>query len=286
MDVIKKIITVKLFIAFIYLIAAIIFSPASFAQQLPLWEFGIGFGALHLPFYRGADTTSNLVVPFPYLVYRGDWFKIDESGVHHRLFISDRAKLELSLSGGVPVPSGDTDSIRAGMPDLDPTVEFGPSLEINLWENERDKRSLWMNLPLRATVSVSAAEIDHQGWAFAPYIEYVLKSRKPGDWKTGLAFGPLYADEEYHNYFYEVTSEFAKPSRLEYHSRGGYSGSRITLTLQKNIREVWLGAFLRFDSLAESAFEDSPLRTSDYYRAVGFAMTWVFTKSRTLVEVD
>src|SRR3972149_1463791 len=157
MDVIKKIITVKLFIAFIYLIAAIIFSPASFAQQLPLWEFGIGFGALHLPFYRGADTTSNLVVPFPYLVYRGDWFKIDESGVHHRLFLSDRAKLELSLSGGVPVPSGDTDSLRAGMPDLDPTVEFGPSLEINLWENERDKRSLWMNLPLRATVSADSS---------------------------------------------------------------------------------------------------------------------------------
>jgi len=281
-----KITTVKLFVILIFLITIISLSSAGLSQQLPLWEAGVGFGALHLPSYRGADTSNNLVIPFPYLIYRGERFNIDEAGVHQRLFKSDYTKLELSLSGGVPVSSGDTDGIRNGMPDLDPTVEIGPSLEIRLWENDLTKRSLMLNLPLRATASVSTSKIDHQGYAFAPYIEYVIKSQQPGNWKVGLAFGPLYADEEYHNYFYEVTSEYATATRPEYHSQGGYSGSRITLTMQKNIGDVWLGTFFRYDSLVQTAFEDSPLVTSDYYHAFGFAMTWVFAKSKTLVKVD
>lgn len=243
-------------------------------------------GALHLPFYRGAETTDDLLIPFPYVIYRGDIFRIDEGGVHQRLFQSDNIKLELSLAGGVPVPSGDTEGVRNGMPDLDPTVEIGPSLEIRLWESEREKRSLMLNLPLRATLSVNTSKLDHQGYAFTPYIEYVVKSRKPGDWKIGLAFGPLYADEEYHNYFYEVEPEFVTASRPEFHSAGGYSGSRVTLTLQKNIGDVWIGAFLRSDYLGEAAFEDSPLVVTDRYNAFGLAMTWIFAKSKTLVEVE
>lgn len=285
-EVSKKITTVKSTLSFLSLITGISFSSVCLSQQLPLWELGVGFGALHLPYYRGSDTTTNFVIPFPYLVYRGDRFNIDESGVHQRLFKSDNVKLELSLAGGVPVASGDTKSVRNGMPDLDPTVEIGPSLEIRLWENNINQRSLMLNLPLRATASVSTSKIDHQGYSFSPYLEYVLRSRTPGSWKVGLAFGPLYADEEYHNYFYEVEPEFATPSRPEYHSEGGYSGSRITLTVQKNIADVWLGAFLRYDSLREAAFQDSPLVTSDYYHAFGFAVTWVFAKSKTLVKVD
>jgi len=285
-DITKKPTTVKLIISLFLLITGLAISPAGLAQQLPLWEMGVGFGALHLPFYRGADTTNNFVIPFPYLVYRGERLNIDESGIHQRLFRSDDIKLELSLAGGVPVSSGDTDSLRNGMPDLDPTVEIGPSLEIKLWENETDNRSVMFNLPFRATVSVSTSELGHQGYAFAPYLEYVVRSRKPGNWKVGLAFGPLYADEEYHNYFYEVTSEYATASRPEYHSQGGYSGSRFTLTMQKNIGDVWLGTFLRYDSLAQAAFEDSPLVATNIYHAFGFAMTWVFAKSKTLVKVE
>lgn len=286
MHSIKNSTAAKLIIAYVILITGISFSSRCFAQQLPLWEFGVGFGALHLPFYRGAESTRNFVIPFPYMIYRGKIFRIDEDGVHQKLFKSDNVKLELSLAGGVPVPSGDTGGVRDGMPDLDPTVEIGPSLEIRLWENEIKNRTLMLGLPFRAAVSVSRSVLDHQGYAFAPYMEYVLESRKPGDWKIGLAFGPLYADAEYHNYFYEVEPEFVTASRPEYHADGGYSGSRITLTLQKNIADVWIGAFLRYDNLEKVAFEDSPLVTSHHYKAVGFAMSWVFAKSKTMVKVD
>ena len=286
LNVIKNTTTVKLGVVNILMITGISYSQPCISQELPLWEFGIGISALHLPFYRGANSTKNFYIPFPYLRYRGNNFNVDEDGVHQKLFKSDNLKLELSLAGGVPVPSGDTNGARDGMPDLAPTVEFGPALEMRLWRNEIYTRSLLLSLPLRAAFSVSSSGIDHQGYTFSPYIQYELLSGEPDYWKVGLAFGPIYADAEYNNYYYEVEPQYATISRPEYHSKGGYSGSRITLTLQKNIADIWLGAFLRYDNLEKAVFDDSPLVKSHHYKAVGIAMSWVFAKSKTMVKVN
>lgn len=55
----------------------------------------------------------------PYLIYRGERFKLDDRGMRGRIFQTDRAKLDLSLAGGVPVPRA-ADGVRAGMPGLSP----------------------------------------------------------------------------------------------------------------------------------------------------------------------
>jgi len=253
------------------------------AQELPLWEVGIGAGVLHLPLYRGVDQNRNFAIPFPIIIYRGNRFSIDEEGAHGYLFRSQDVRLELSLAGGVPVASN-SDSPRVNMPDLDPTVELGPSMEIRLWHDSNRQRSLWLNLPLRTAISVSLDKLGLQGVTFSPYVEYIVESAEPDKWKAGLAWGPLFADNTYHDYFYAVDSAYVTPSRPEYHASSGYSGNRVTLTLQKKNGDLWLGAFVRYDDLNHAVFTDSPLVNSHNYLAIGAGFTYIFSKSDTLVE--
>ena len=63
--------------------------PPALADQLPLWELGVGVAAIDFPDYRGADERTSYVLPFPYVVYRGDIFRIDRDGVRGRFFKSD-----------------------------------------------------------------------------------------------------------------------------------------------------------------------------------------------------
>src|SRR3977135_832036 len=108
---------------------------ASFAHadQLPLWEAGAGFGVTTLPHYRGSDQAKTWVLPVPYLVYRGKELKVDDRRFRDLFFESDRGELEFSRSGSPPVKD---DNARRGMPDLDPTLEIGPSLNIALYRSD------------------------------------------------------------------------------------------------------------------------------------------------------
>lgn len=269
---------------FFIVLCMIIGSGSLKAQQLPLWELGVGLGFLGLPDYRGSDNTGAYAIPYPYIIYRGDTVNIDEGGVRGKIFKSERVKLDISLAGGVPVSSSQ-DGVRAGMPDLAPTAELGPSLDISLWKSQNSRKSVWMRLPVRSTFSVNNMDINHRGWSFSPYIEYIAESRIPGQWKTGFALGPLYADDAYHNYYYEVKPQYVLAGRPLYHANGGYSGSRMTITLQKKIGDLWLGVFTRYDTLELVEFEDSPLVTTKNYLALGAGVTWVFMKSDHLVEL-
>jgi hypothetical protein len=73
------------------------------AEELPLWEAGLGFTGLSLPDYRGSDQQRFYVLPFPYLVYRGDFLRLDSNGLSGWLFHSDRVHLNLSADAAVPV---------------------------------------------------------------------------------------------------------------------------------------------------------------------------------------
>jgi hypothetical protein len=40
------------------------------AEQLPLWEAGVGAAALSFPDYRGSNERQFWLLPFPYIIYR------------------------------------------------------------------------------------------------------------------------------------------------------------------------------------------------------------------------
>lgn len=249
-----------------------------FAQDLPLWEIGIGVAGWYLPDYRGSDESRFYALPFPYPIYRGKVFRAQGTRLSGLLFESDRLKFDLSLSGSLPVNSEDN-TAREGMPDLDFTGEIGPSMEWMIFEKK--SHSLWLKAPLRAVFSVP--DVSYEGLKFAPYLDYEWMSSLLPGWTMSLTLGPIFGTESYHDYFYEVEPQFARADRPEYHPDGGYSGSAIGYGLAKKFKDIRVSSSVRYDRLTDAAFEDSPLVKTRNYFSAGVTLTWFFAKSKTLV---
>lgn len=255
------------------------------AEQKPLWELGFAFAALSAPDYRGSDETRGYLLPLPYIVYRGDILRVERGGIYSRLIDTDRIKLDLSGDAGVPVDSS-KNRARAGMPDLDPVFEVGPSLEICLWRSCAGDRLFQFRLPVRFMFSTNFTSVESRGGLVHPHLNLDWKNVGPGGgWNVGIAGGPIYATERYHDYYYEVQPVFATAARPAFDARGGYSGSRVTFAFSKRFRNVWVGAFARADSLAGARFEDSPLVRRTSWFMTGVSVAWVFAESDTMVDV-
>lgn len=254
------------------------------AFHLPLWEIGAGLGVLNVPHYRGSETNVDVALPFPYIIYRGDFLRVDrEEGIRGKLFENPNLNLDLSLSGSIPVPDTD-EGARSDMPGLDPLVEAGAELTINMWRSEDDDQKFQFVLPFRFVYSVGDPILKYQGWTLSPYINYKIHQRGAQSlMRYNISFGPIYADRRYHEYFYEVSPEFVTPQRPAYDADRGYSGSRITFSVARNTKKYLLGAFARYDNLDHAVFDDSPLvETTDYF-AVGIFFGWIFGTSESKV---
>lgn len=254
------------------------------ADQLPLWEVGIGAAAISFPDYRGSDERTNWLLPLPYFVYRGDFLKADRQKVRGVFFKGGRAELDLSVSGTVPVKSNNN-AARRGMPDLDPTLEIGPSLNLTLYDAADKRQTLELRLPLRAVIASDFRHAHYQGVVFQPQLN--LDTRNVfgnAGWNLGLAAGPVFADRRYHHFIYGVDAPFATATRPAYQGRGGYGGTQFIAALSKRFPQYWVGGFVKYDTLNGAVFDDSPLTKSKNGFTAGFGIAWVFAESKTKVE--
>jgi len=253
------------------------------AAEKPLWELGIGMSALSFPDYRGSDQSSVYAIPFPYLVYRGTFLKADRDGIRGTFFGSDRIELSVSVGASLPVNSDDNQA-RQGMPDLHPTVEIGPSLDLNLWRTHDRRTTLDLRLPVRTVVTVADGMHDI-GWVFSPRLNLdITDVAGLAGWNMGLLAGPMVGSERNHDYFYSVAPQYATPDRPAFDAKGGYAGSQVLMSMSKRYPKYWLGAFVRWDSLKGAAFDDSPLVKSENYFAAGVGVAWILGESSTRVE--
>lgn len=253
--------------------------PSAFADEAASWEVGLGIGAVSAFDYRGSDERRNYVLPVPYFVYRGERLRVDRRGVRGELLETARASFNVSASLGPPADS-DENAARAGMPDLHPTLEIGPSLDVRLRADEDAGRSLSVRLPLRAVIATDLSEADYIGVLFLPHLALDFRNLGPaGGWSLGLSAGPIFASRAYHNYYYAVPSAFATPARPAYDARGGYSGLSFGLTLSKRYSKYWVGTFLRYDNLSGAAFEDSPLLRTRHAFLAGFGVSRILAQS-------
>lgn len=251
--------------------------------ELPLWEFGLGVGALVFNDYRGADTTHAYPVPVPYFIYRGKFLESDRDGLRGKLFHQDRIELNLSVNATTPVRAN---SARAGMPDLRSTVEIGPSLNAHLWHSEDSRAKLDLRLPARTAFTLEA-QPRGIGWFYAPHLNLDLAQHAgPAGWKLGLLAGPLFAERRYDDYFYSVAPQYVTPTRPAYAAPGGYAGTQALVSLTRRFPDHWIGAYLRHDSLGGAAFAQSPLVKRDGYWSGGLAYVWMIGRSQRLVESD
>lgn len=260
-------------------------SAAADVTQQPLWEFGLGVGALAFEDYRGADSAHVYPLPVPMFIYRGEYLRADRDGVRGLLFNQDVLELNVSVNATTPVRSADTPA-RAGMPDLRPTLEIGPSLDWHLWKSVDRRARLDLRMPARAALTVDSAP-QLIGGFFAPRLNLdLLDLGAHRGWDLGLLAGPLYATRRYHAYFYGVAPEYATASRPAFQADGGYSGAEFLMSLSKRFAGCWLGAFVRYDALRGAAFESSPLVRSNSYWATGIGIAWKIGQSDRMVAVS
>ena len=261
-------------------------AASAYADELPLWEAGLGAYALSLPDYRGSDQSRGYLYPLPYLRYRGKLLRMDDRHGLASLLLVEQRRLEfdVSLNASQPAPSGQSDA-RHGMPDLQPTLEIGPVLRIGLWRNAADTDELSLQLPVRAAFAFDSLRPHDIGVVFNPVVDWFMRDAGPGGgWRLGLQAGPLFNDRRYNAYYYQVDPQFAAPGRPAYTASGGYGGTQFTVSLNKRFRSVWASAFVRAYDLHGAVFEDSPLvkRNSALLAGIGFA--YVFAESKARVE--
>lgn len=259
--------------------------PLSRAQDRPLWEVGLGVGAVSFPAYRGSDQSSQYVLPTPYFTYHGKFLKADRHGFRGQLFESERVDLTVSAALSPPAPSRKIRA-REGMPDLQANFEVGPQLDLTLWTSRNHERVLKLLLPLRVAHTLEH-DLQNIGWVFHPKLNLDMRDLPglPG-WNVGLQAGPLFGDRRQHQYFYGVDPVHATAERPAYTARAGFAGMQYLAAVSRRYDRYWVGAFLRYDNLRGARFADSPLVRTRHYWAGGVAVSWILGQSSTRVVVD
>lgn len=238
----------------------------------PLWELGIGLGALRVPHYRGSEQSHDWLLPVPYLVYRGQVFRADREGT--RAVLLDTAGLDFDISADASPPANsDSNRARAGMPDLAATLEIGPNVNLILARGANWKFEL--RVPLRAAVTLGSAARGI-GWTTTPVLNLDVQWQ---GWNLGLQGGPVASARTYHAYYYDVEPVYATPERPAYRSSSGFAGWGATASATGRVGDWWLAAFVRADSVAGATFAASPLITQRNNLTVGLAASWVFKVS-------
>jgi outer membrane protein len=251
------------------------------AEEKPLYEVGFGLGAIGVPKYLGSDEYRVYPGPVPYIVYRGNFFRADREGL--RAVFGDSVELRVSFGGTLPVNSDKNDA-RRGLPDLDPTLEIGPSLDVALWRSPDSKLKLEVQLPVRLPFTVDSSP-DSLGAVFAPRLRFAVRdlSALPG-WTGSVSAGVDYSENKYHDYFYKVAPQFATATRPAFDARGGYTSANVSFSAAKRFSSVWFGIFGQYTTLAGSTIERSPLVRQQNYVTAGFGVAYVFAKSKVMVE--
>ena len=265
---------------FIVVLLFVLFNVSAYSEESPVkvkpsWQLGVGVGGLSLPHYRGSDQSSSYISPIPYLRYNGNRLKVDREGGRYNFYDDKDVRVDVSLAFSLAVDSEDNRA-RTGMFNLGHIIELGPRVQYKLYQSDDNNIRFRFALPLRASFATDFKNTESIGLVFAPYFQ--LRYFNTG-WESAFSLGPVWASEEYHDYFYEVESQYATASRPTYNATSGYSGSRFTFSMSKRFDKIYFGLFAKYDYLKGAVFIDSPLVKQNDSFILGVALSWVFKKS-------
>lgn len=133
---------------------------------------------------------------------------------------------------------------------------------------------------LEARVGVHAAlsaggGVRLRGWVATPYVRAVVPNAGGSGFGVSASISPMFGSRAYHGYLYDVAPAYATPTRPAYDAPGGYAGLQFFLGASRRYGRLYLGGYLRADTLRSAAFVDSPLVRSRGYVAAGLAVAWV-----------
>ncbi len=257
-------------------------------ERKPRWEVGVGGGYLDGFDYPASEDPNRAGIALPYFIYRSPVFRVGDGGVGAVALERARVRLDLSLGGSLSA-SSEGNSARDSMPDLDFLFEFGPKLDVQLYERDSPRfgRTLigW-SAKVRAVVATDLKGFDSAGFVFASGFRLTQRDifGSPVDLLANLE--ATVATEKLHDYFYEVADRFETPDRPAYDAQGGYLGTRLFLALAyRPIDNVRLFAGVGVGQYAGAANEDSPLFETRTNTGIAFGFAWRLFESKDSVQV-
>ena len=249
------------------------------AIEKPLWELGLGAGALVQPQYPGSSEHQTRGLGLPYVVYRGDVLRIGD-GQAARAVAAENSFYELSLSFAAAFDAdSDGNELRQDMPDLDFVFEVGPQLVFSLADFQYSDTSyseVELSLQARAAMSTDFGSVDHLGYVFEPMLRYSHYGLFVPQLEGSVSLKPVLATRGVHGYFYDVDDEFANNTRAGYRAESGYFGTGINVSGSWHINDkarLFAGLQTSFHHGAEN--RDSPLFEDDF--TVGFAVGFIWS---------
>ena len=257
-------------------------AEAPSAKTAPLWEIGIAGGVLYGADYPAADEQSLRGLGLPYVVYRGDVFRLGDDSLARGLIIDeDFLEIDISVDASFDVDSDDN-LARRGMPDLDYLFEVGPQAIFDLGTVAGGKVTL--GVPARAVFSTDFRRIDYRGIIVDPELTYERQGLFGTRTGFSASLGVAYAQERLQDYFYEVDPEFRIAGRPVHDATGGYLGTKLTIGLAYPISDrlvIYTGSQLSFHGNAANT--DSPLNRDRFNWAIGSGLTLSLYESQTRV---
>jgi MipA family protein len=239
---------------------------------LPLWELGAVFFGVYQQVYLGSDQNLTRALPLPFLIYRGDVLRADQERLGVRAVNTPTVEVDIDFAGAFGSSSDDIDA-RRGMPDLGTRIELGPRVKWNLGAAPGGGR--WQaEFPLRAVFDVDD-RLSTLGLSFEPGLQY--SRRSSSGWAYSAGVSALVGNRRRNEVYYTVDPAFATPERPAYDASAGLVAWRASLSLSRKLTPDWqLFGFVRMNTLAGSAVEDSPLvrRTTGASAGLGVAWTW------------
>jgi len=212
----------------------------------------------------------------------GEILRTNRDGVGLKILGAQTWKLDLSLSGGLPVQSSGTK--REGMKDLPLVGEVGAVLKYDLFNSPSVQWQL--RLPLRYASGFHLSGLQSVGWISDPGVWVsgdvsLLGAR----WDWGASVNVNFQNERFNNFYYGIGAADATPTRRRYSASGGYSGADLRAGVVRRIGGIVATGFVGMSNISGATFSNSPLvqQTTNFY--AGVALFWVFDKSKEVATV-
>ena len=278
---------------FIILALLLLLSKYSFSQisrnfnqkNKPIYEFGAGVIGLTLPNYPGAGDSTLRIIPFPWIIYRGDILKADEEGNRLQFFKNDT--VELGLSGGFNFPiESKENKARKGMPDTRSLVGVGPGLIFRLKPKSKTSR-LTFGLGVRGNFATSGdLFLREQGAIIEPNIRYWVKPNLESSVTFFSSISASFSDQKYSEFFYEVPKKYENETRKEYKAKSGLVDIATSIGFSLDITKkvsMFSGAY--YSNLTLAANKHSPLIVNQHNIGYIFGTAWMFYEQHKPIKI-
>ncbi len=249
-----------------------------FEEHQPRYEIGVGAIGINIPDYPGSKRNQMRVIPFPWLIYRGDYLKIDDEGSRTSLFSSKYHETSLGFYFNFPVDSKDH-ATRQGMPDLDFLVGLGPRFMLRMIPEHPSYRFNFF-ISVGGVYSTDfRKKILCQGIFIKSGFNYWYQwPEKKTTFFSGLNFE--FGSVELNRYFYEVRTVDATPERPVYRAKPGLVESSLYGGVGMNVIEnLFVFSSVSWRNLELSENKVSPLVETTNNLGFIIGVVWTFFES-------